>query len=298
MILVRKTGAFTSIQDLGREGYRRYGIPPGGALDRAAAQLANRLVGNGAHAPLLEITATGPLLEFQANMRIALTGADLQARLNEFPAPYGRSFLVCSGDLLQFGSARRGYRAYLAVAGGLLAQKHWGSCSTYLPAKWGGLRGQTLQKGDLLQPATPLNPSPQDFFGTAQKPQTNGLISLPCLPGPEWGMFSPDSQKDFLCQTFSVHPQSNRMAVRFREKWLAHNIPNKLLSSPVLPGTLQLTHGGELLLIMHDGPTTGGYPRLLNLTEDGLKQAAQLPPGQKIVFSLAKDLKKEGPLKV
>ncbi len=287
MILVRRAGTLTSIQDLGRPGYRRYGIPLGGALDRISARLANRLVGNGAHAPLLEMTSTGPLLEFQAEMLIALTGADFQAKLNGLPLPRCRGLLVCAGDLLDLGTARKGYRAYLAVAGGLQAQRHWGSCSTYPLAKWGGLRGEALRDGDLLQVAAQL-PLRLRHATQAEQKKTKHPLMLSCLPGPEWDSFSIQSRMDFFQQTFTVHSHSNRMAIRFREKWLPDKKPRKLLSSPVLPGTLQLTHGGELLLLMHDGPTTGGYPRFIVLTEESLHKAAQLAPHQKVVFALQK----------
>lgn len=286
MILVCKSGLLTSIQDLGRPGYGRYGIPPSGALDPQSARLANSLVGNGPHAPLLEITLQGPQLAFQTDVLIALSGANLSPTLNGHALPMGQSFLVEKGDLLSFGQIRSGgCRTYLAIAGGIQAQRHLGSCATYPPARLGGLNGLPLQKGDLLSLAAKR---PFKIHATAKQTEslTTDKNTLRFLPGPEWKKLSKHTRQEILEKTFTVHSQSNRMAIRFREKLSCPNFAFEMLSSPTPVGSLQLTPDGSLLLLMHDGPTTGGYPRPGILAMESLLCAAQLPPLSKVVFKL------------
>ncbi|MER3438542.1 MAG: hypothetical protein C4346_13685, partial [Chloroflexota bacterium] len=156
MIRVLTSGLLTTIQDLGRPGWARYGISPGGALDRAALILGNRLVGNPPNAAGLEITLLGPTLRFEESAVIALTGADLGARLNYGPLAHWTPIRVAPGDELSFvPSSGTGARAYLCVAGGVDVAPVLGSRSTDLVGHFGGYRGRPLQPGELVATGSP-----------------------------------------------------------------------------------------------------------------------------------------------
>ncbi len=289
MVEILRAGLHTSIQDFGRPGYRRYGIPPGGVMDAEAAALANRLVGNGRHAPLLECLLEGPSLKFHASAVVALTGADMQPALEGVAVPMCRTFQVEAGEVLTLGKAVYGRCTYLALGGGIRAQRDWGSCATYVPARLGGLAGKPLRKGDVLSlcPGMPfrLRVSRQKIYHRA-----GDRVEVPFVPGPEWHVLPEEVRMRFIGGDFSLSLQSNRAGFYF-EEGIALQLPlPEILSSPVVPGCIQLTSMGTLILLMPDGPTVGGYHRIAVLSQKKLREVAQLPPGAKVRFFPARDM--------
>src|SRR5262245_36755474 len=159
-LLVQDGGPLTTIQDLGRFGHLRVGIPTSGPMDREAFVLANRLIGNDDNAAGLECTLLGPRLEFGDERLVAITGADMTPTLNGAAAPAWQGLRVKAGDVLRLGPARRGVRAYVAVAGGIRTPLVLDSRATYPRGRLGGLEGRALRKGDRLPlgPATAMAP--------------------------------------------------------------------------------------------------------------------------------------------
>jgi antagonist of KipI len=276
-ITVLSPGLLTSVQDLGRPGYRASGVTVGGAADPAAAAVANLLVGNPVDAALLEITLAGPTLRFEAASRIALTGAS-------FPGVAGwRPLEVKAGSTIECGHATHGCRGYLAIAGGLQVPPLLGSRSTHLAAGFGGYRGRALKPGDRL------------CFGEAHHPATDSrwslspsLLSLPQQPARLRLMLPddpPDAAPAFLGSAYRVTSQSNRMGLRLAGPPITQHGDG--ISRAVLPGTVQLPPDGQPILLLADSQTIGGYPVLGHVASADLRLAAQLRPGDELIFEPA-----------
>ncbi len=283
-VIVQRAGLQTSLQDQGRRGYRQFGLPQGGAMDLQSAALANALLGNEEHLPVLEICLIGPRLLFQGSGTLVLTGADLSPQLNGRRLDLFRLFQVHAGDTLSFGKARSGCRAYLGVVDGWQAPSELGSCAPYLG---GGL--SFVQKDDRL------------YFSEQQtslrqharlRPPILDLQSqkLRAYPGPEWAFLDESQQALLLQQSYRILPESNRMGYRLAGT-KALIVPQvELLSSMVLPGTVQLLPSGQPLILHRDAQTTGGYPRMLQLASADLNLLAQKVPGEEIWFEVVGEL--------
>lgn len=278
MIRVHNPGLFTSVQDLGRWGYRDKGVPLSGVMDHYSAKAANALVGNVPEAPVLEITMTGPRLEFEEAGVFALCGADLSPNLSGTEIHNNRSYEVSKGDVLQFGRPKHGYRTYMAVKGGFDTPRVLGSCSWYEPVT---PRGH-LSKGDLLS----VGGSETSEVGQEVVLRDDFFTRryLKVFKGPEYDWLT-DGQKDQLERgIFLVSQENNRMAYRLKEKLYPHKY--SMLTSATQPGTVQLTPAGGLIILMKDAQTTGGYPRIFQLTEESIALLSQKRAGDEIVFEL------------
>lgn len=300
-ITVLRPGMLASVQDLGRYGHRQRGICPGGALDVLGLTIANRLVGNPDGAAGLELTMGHCELRFEAPGRIALAGDDFGARLGGTPVWPGWSFPVASGQVLTLGGAnawsvKQGLRSWLAVAGGIDVAPVLGSRSTDLKAGFGGHLGRALRKGDVL----PLGPSLLDAaqlgrraFGV-RMPEWNPAVepvsdarqdatgdakplSLRVLPGPEFDQFTAASRELLWQQPWRITPQSSRMGSRLEGAELARKRNGDMLSSGVIPGTIQVPPSGQPIILMGDAQTTGGYPRIGAIIRADLWRLAQAP---------------------
>jgi len=275
MIVVDKPGMLTTVQDLGRHGLRERGICPGGVLDTLALRLANRLVGNRDDAAGLEITMGGCELRFEQDGRIALAGDDFGAQLDGAPVWPCWSTPVATGQTLRLGganklSAKAGLRSWLAVSGGIDVPLLLGSRSTDLKAGFGGHQGRALKRGDRL----PLGRSALDAQQQARRafglrpPAWNAdcddeAIALRVMPGPEYAQFTVASRDAFWREPWQITPQSNRMGSRLvgpELQRLKRSID--MLSSGVIPGTVQVPPSGQPIILMGDAQTTGGYPRI------------------------------------
>jgi antagonist of KipI len=292
----------TTIQDAGRFGYRQAGVVVSGPMDDLALREVNVLVGNPASAAGLEITLLGPAIRFEADHLIALTGADLSAKLNGEPVPQRRPVAVSRGCELAFGPTRTGCRTYLAVSGGLAVPEVLGSCSTYLRAGIGGLEGRPLQAGDVVPAA-----GPTELGGrlrralVARQPKhpwvaaswsiapswvgsPTGVATIRALRGREYEWFTEASQQAFWTQKFTLTPNSDRMGYRLEGPELRRHHHQEILSTAVAFGTVQVPTGGLPIILMADHQTTGGYPRLAQVISTDFSQLAQLPLGGKLRF--------------
>ncbi|WP_295978385.1 biotin-dependent carboxyltransferase family protein [uncultured Variovorax sp.] len=290
MIVIRKPGVLASVQDLGRHGHRQLGICPGGALDVLALTLANRLVGNADRAAGLELTMGGCELQFEADTRIAIAGDDFGASIDGVPLWPCWSVPVSAGQTLRLaganaGGARKpGVRSWLAVAGGIDVPQILGSRSTDLKAGFGGLEGRPLRKGDRL-------PVGASMLGAAQRerrpfgvrapdwgqPEDDGAIALRVLPGPEFELFTLAAREQLWGERWRITPQSNRMGSRLEGAELKRKRSGDMLSSGVIPGTIQVPPSGQPIILMGDAQTTGGYPRIGVVIRADLWKLAQAP---------------------
>jgi biotin-dependent carboxylase-like uncharacterized protein len=290
MIVIRKPGVLASVQDLGRHGHRQLGICPGGALDVLALTLANRLVGNPDGAAGLELTMGGCELQFEADTRIALTGDDFSASLDGVPLWPCWSVPVAAGQTLRLAGANApgvkkvGLRSWLAVAGGIDVPQILGSRSTDLKAGFGGHEGRALRKGDRLPAgAPPLNAAQRErrAFGLRGPDwgpnEDDGAIALRVLPGPEFELFTLAAREQLWGERWRITPQSNRMGSRLAGAELKRKRGGDMLSSGVIPGTIQVPPSGQPIILMGDAQTTGGYPRIGVVIRADLWKLAQAP---------------------
>ena len=290
MMLVRKPGMLASVQDLGRHGHRQLGICPGGALDVLALTLANRLVGNADAAAGLEITMGGCEIRFETATRIALAGDGFGARLDGAPLWPCWSVPVAAGQTLTLAGAnaagvkKAALRSWLAVAGGIDVSPVLGSRSTDLKAGFGGHQGRALRKGDRLAlgatalDATRLARRPFGLRGPDWGPEeSDGSIALRVLPGPEFDQFTVASHAQLWSERWRITAQSNRMGSRLAGTELKRKRSADMLSSGVIPGTIQVPPSGQPIILMGDAQTTGGYPRIGVVIRADLWKLAQAP---------------------
>lgn len=280
MLKVLRAGMLTTVQDPGRSGYRQQGISQSGALDTPALRIANLLVGNDENAAGLEITLGQFSAQFHREGWIALTGAGCHAQLDGKEIWTGWRYAVRPGQVLTLKTPVRGMRSYLAVSGGIDVPEVMGSRSTDLKAKFGGFHGRQLQDGDELPTGDTYNP-PEKSGGIKQLLFGNRIRAL---PGPEYQEFSVQSREEFWRAAWQLSPQSNRMGYRLHGHVLKRETDRELLSHGLLPGVVQVPHGGQPIVLMADAQTTGGYPRIACVIEADLYNLAQIRLGEPIHF--------------
>jgi antagonist of KipI len=288
-IKVLKAGLMSTLQDMGRFGYRKDGIIVSGAMDSLALRTGNLLVGNPEAEAGIECTLTGPQILFESEQLIALTGADLSATINNVPLQMWRPLLIKKGAVLSFGAATRGCRAYLSVAGGFSVPRILGSRSTYLRAGFGGWNGRALQSGDYIPFRSAYRDTLLDFHWSCDLrsfyPDLNDPI-VRVIKGPEYELFSEGSKRVFFEQEFQLSNESDRMGYRLQGATLKLETPQEMISSAVSFGTVQVTRKGDPIVLMADHQTTGGYPRIAQVITVDFSKLAQLRSGQKIRFEL------------
>lgn len=289
-----KAGMLDSIQDMGRFGYQQVGINPTGAMDKYAAAIANILVGNQYNEAVIEIHFPAATIFFDQPTIIALSGADFKASINETPLPVNHAVIVNKNSTLQFHSLKNKSRCYLAIKGGMKLSKWLNSYSTNLKAEAGGFAGRRLLKDDVIafneewntnneRDPTAIGPrilpwEANEDFGIENTEQ------LMVLPGAEWNWLDTDSQEKFLKNPFFISLNSDRMGYRLASEPLRLITKTELVSSAVCFGTIQLLPDGQLIVLMADHQTTGGYPRLGNIISAHLPILAQMNTGEKIRF--------------
>ncbi|MGO4371246.1 5-oxoprolinase subunit PxpB [Paenibacillus sp. MCAF20] len=304
---ISKAGLHTTIQDLGRAGYRSIGLPAGGAIDSYSLRLANMLVGNEANAAALELTLIGPELVAQDDMLIAVCGAYMAPTIDGEELPMWRQVFVRSGAVLRFGSALSGCRAYIAVAGGIGVPEVLGSRSTYARAGLGGLGGRRLAAGDVVPcgaagaaaasrwaaawiaamaarpgcwAAAPWFAQPLAYGGGSDE---DG-IELRAMPGSEFGQFSEAARTALYRERYRVAHDSDRMGCRLDGSPLERSAHAELRSHGVTPGAVQVPSGGAPIVLAADCQTTGGYPKIAHVASVDLPLLGQAKPGDTIRF--------------
>ena len=275
MIKVIQPGLFTTIQDGGRHGFRNIGIPTSGFMDQESAWAANKLVNNNKYESLLEITLTGPTLIFNCNCVISITGGDFNPLINNLPVKMYQSINVSSGDILKLNNTINGARSYIAISGGLNVKSLFGSKSFFSNIS----DSYHLKKGDEIK----VSKKSESQILKWDKLKFNLNRFMKVFKGPEYDLLSTNSKKKLFKNEFTINT-NNRMAYNLEEK-LQVDIKT-IISSPVLPGSVQLTPSGKIIILHRDCQTTGGYPRILQLDTNSLNNLSQLKFNDKIKFSL------------
>lgn len=302
MLRVLKPGLLTSVQDLGRYGYQKYGVIASGVMDQLAHRLANILVGNQDNEATLEITLLGPVIQFEKDALIAICGGDLSPTIDGIPIKMWRPIYIKKGALLSFGQAANGARSYLAVAGGLDIPDVMDSKSTYLRASIGGYQGRALRSGDLI-PFDPLREFSQqkleflcgkagsELFTEMDWSVSSDLIplhrrdpSIRVIRGRQFDLFSEESKTNIFKEAFLVTPQSDRMGYRLTGSFLQLKKPAEMVSEAVSFGTIQVPSEGNPIILLADRQTTGGYPKIGQIATVDLPLIAQAKPGDHIRF--------------
>ena len=296
-VRVVRPGLLSTIQDLGRYGLQHLGIVPCGAMDPIAHRLANALVGNADEAATLECTVVGPELQFEEDALVAFYGAAFEAKADSFPL--NRPVLVRAGATVTFGSAVRGSRAYLAIAGGFDVPEALGSRSTYLPAGFGGFCGRAVKAGDHLDTVANLEKLSAERFsritGTVAGRTVRwsapvitipppGALAVRAMEGRHQSQFDDDSRSAFFTQTWRISPTSNRMGYRLEGPCLKRSSAVENLSEPTCLGTVQVPSDGTPIVLMADHQTTGGYPKIAEVASADMPALAQLAPGAYVRF--------------
>ena len=283
MITILDAGPQTTVQDLGRTGQMRYGIPPSGPVDRFAFVVANRLVGNADSAAALECTLIGPRFEVDAAGAMAVTGADMPVTVNGTEAPRWATVALNAGDVVKLGPARAGVRSYVAVSGGLDVPLVLGSRSTYVRGRLGGLEGRALRKGDALRTMPPgLVRRRRVEAGAVPDYRTAPPIRL--VLGPQDDRFTDAGIRALLDSPYEVLPQSDRMGARLRGPRIEHARGHDIISDGIALGSVQVPGDGQPIVLLVDRQTTGGYTKLATVCSCDIGRVGQARPGQKLRF--------------
>ena len=275
MIKVIQPGLFTTIQDGGRHGYRNIGIPTSGFMDKESAWAANNIVDNDREESLIEITLKGPTLLFDNNYTISITGGDFNPLINDMPIKMYESINVKLGDTLKINNTKNGARCYLAISGGIDVKSIFGSKSFLSNIS----ESYYLRKGDEIR----ISDNSNNKILKKNKLKFKLNRSMEVFKGPEFDLLSIKVKNMLFKNEFTIRTNS-RMAYNLEEK--VQTGIKSIISSPVLPGSVQLTPSGKMIILHRDCQTTGGYPRILQLSRNSLNNLSQLTSGEKIELKL------------
>ena len=291
-VLILKSGLFDTIQDGGRFGFQHLGINPGGAMDLISASLANALVDNESNTPVVELHFPASVFIFTQNSLIAITGADFEPEIDDKPVPTNTAILVSKNSILKFKRMKGGARCYLAIHGKWEIPKWLNSSSTNTKVAAGGYEGRRLLKDDLINVesskwkvksndnTTVILPVSVDY-----NPLTGGNI-IRMVEGSEYGSLSEESKNQFTNASYKITLQSDRMGFRLDGIGLKRIKQSSLLSSAVTRGAIQLLPSGQLIILMADHQTTGGYPKIAHVISADQSKLAQMQPNGAFQFEL------------
>ncbi len=300
-LLVIDPGVLLSIQDLGRFGYRRFGVPQSGVLQPQLAKIANVLAGNPEDSAVLEFFQTGPTFHLaEGSVRLAAAG-DFHLRLTRDGKGRmfrgWRSVTLQAGDTLQVGRVFSGKAGYLAISGGLALNPVMGSCATYLRGRFGGVDGEPLQAGTQLPVAREIappgpnrhlpKPPPAAIPGSSRESIARfdpAVIRI--LWGPQDDYFTPEALQTFIGSIYTVSRDSDRMGSRLEGPRLEHRPEKKpeIVSDGTIPGAIQVPGSGAPIVLLADGPTVGGYPKIATVISVDLPRFAVMTPGSRLLF--------------
>ena len=300
-VTVVRAGFLTSVQDLGRTGFREFGVSTSGALDPFASRVANLLVGNDPGAAGIEVTLGGLQLRFEDERIIAWCGGEFDVQAGSRTLPAGHAYFASAGDELKIRRAKIGCRAWIAMSGGINVPPVLGSRSTDLRAAFGGFEGRALRDGDVV-PLVKRPGSSACAKATPDKRMPGTGVSSWAAPyhwatpasrephlrftrGVDWARFNASTLQRLTSEAFTVSPDSDRMGVRFHGPELKRQDTADLISEAVAPGTIQVPPSGKPILLSGDCQTIGGYPKIAHVITVDLGIAAQLRAGDRVAFS-------------
>ncbi|WP_306416996.1 biotin-dependent carboxyltransferase family protein [Halobacillus sp. Marseille-P3879] len=288
-----KDGLLTTIQDLGRTGYQKYGVIASGSMDTFAHRMANILVGNKENEAVVEVTLLGPVIEFEENTIISVCGGNLSPAIDQKPIGMWKPILVKKGAKLSFGKPKSGCRAYIAIAGGMDIPIIMESRSTYMRANIGGFKGRALKTDDTINlrktfsfEAGEQNYSEMDW-GIANDiiPNYSSRPEISLIKGPQYDWFNRESQQALFSTPFKVSSQSDRMGFRMEGESLSLKESQELISEAVAFGSIQVPNNGKPIILLADRQTTGGYPKIGQVASIDLPVLCQMKPGEQLTFN-------------
>jgi len=283
-IEVQAPGLFTTVQDLGREGFGPLGVSPSGAADPISLRVGNRLVGNPEDAAALEMTLLGGAFLFPDGAVLAFSGSDFGATLDNVSVDPWMSFEARPGQTLRLGPTRSGARSYLCVQGGIAVEPFLGSASTHTLSGLGGFEGRSLRKGDVLSIATASQPYRIRTVAPGILPRLSPRKILRCTPGPQSEWFPESSHQLFYNSTYRVAEESNRMGLRLEGPSVLVSSGGHMITEGVSLGAIQVPGGGSPIILFVEQQTTGGYPKIANVISADLPSVGQLRPRDEIHF--------------
>jgi len=288
-IKVLHHGLATTVQDLGRPGYFHLGIPVGGAMDRLAMRAANLLVGNDEGAAGLEAVFMGPKLEFTEDALVAVTGADMPAKVDGVVQPGWTAFKVKAGQVLSFDFLKSGARIYIAVSGGIDVPVALGSRSTYPIGALGGYKGGPLAPGDELPVGEGSLASEGRTLAEEYRRKPGTPAELRVLPGLYWDRLTDEAKDNFFADEWKVAPEADRMGYRFRggrklsfverkQPFGAGSDPSNIVDSCYPYGSIQVPGGTEPIILHRDAVSGGGYFMVGTVISADMDLIGQLQP--------------------
>lgn len=288
-LLFLTNSLLTTVQDLGRTGFSAFGVNPNGAMDTNAVRLINILLGNDENEAVLEIHFPAPKILFEENALIALGGANFDAKIDDKKVNNWQQIYVEKGQCLSFSNKLNGNRLYLSVNGGFEIKDWLGSKSTNLKAKLGGFDGRKLEKNDRVNFKLQI---PESKFQNLLKisphfvPNYSNYPKIRVIESAEFDLLTGLSLETFLKENFVISQNSDRMGFRLAGKPLYLLHQKELVSSAVTFGTIQLLPNGQMIILMADHQTTGGYPRLAQIISADLSRVAQLGANDSLQFEI------------
>jgi antagonist of KipI len=281
-------GILTTVQDPGRYGFGRYGVAPSGALDSFSLRIANLLVGNREDDACLETMLLGPGIKALDDIVVAVTGGNFQPRRNKQPIEMWRSHELKKGDILSFGTPVSGFRAYIAVEGGLGVPSVMHSKSTNLSSGFGGFEGRPLKKNDILVSELPCRnfTNAGRAFNPAWIPLYSEKWTVRVIWGPQEADFSDESRDTFLNSEYTMSPDSDRTGIRLQGPVIRRkpDIDASIISEGVISGCIQVPGDGKPIILLGE-TVTGGYRKIATVVSADLPSLGQIKPGDKIRFS-------------
>lgn len=285
MCTVLQPGMLTTIQDQGRIGYRAFGMPVSGVMDRYAATMANILAGNGHDAAVLELTLQGGSFRFPNEAFIAVCGADMQVSLNGRKIRNWSGFYVPANSELVFDYAAIGCRTYLAFYGGIAEPEIMGSRSTYTRAAIGGIEGRALQSGDVIQIGkADAMPFALRELSYHHLPKYSNDIRVRVIPGPQDDQFTTEGRLALFRESFMVSSRNDRMGILLEGPTIQHVSGPDTISDALCAGAIQVPGDGHPIIMMADCQTTGGYTKIGFVISPDLSKLAQAKAGDTVTF--------------
>jgi antagonist of KipI len=284
VIQVLEPGLFTTVQDLGREGFGPLGVSASGAADAISLRIGNRLVGNVEGAAGLEMTLLGGTFAFPDGAMLALAGSDFGATLEQKPVELWRAHVAKPGQVLRLGPTRSGARCYLCVRDGIDVKHFLGSASTHILSGLGGYEGRALRKGDVLSIGAESGSTRIQRLTARAKQALKPRRALRVTPGPQSKWFSESAQRLFYASTYRVAEESNRMGIRLEGAVVPMPAGGEMISEGVSLGAVQVPEGGKPIILLVEQQTTGGYPKIANVISADFHSLGQLRPRDEIRF--------------
>ncbi|GGF30707.1 KipI antagonist [Halobacillus andaensis] len=296
MMKIVKDGLLTSVQDLGRTGYQKYGVIASGSMDTFAHRIANLLVGNEENEATLEVTLLGPVIKFEEEAIISICGGNLSPSIDGEKIKMWKPIFVTKGATLSFGKPQSGCRSYIAIGGGMDIPPVMESRATYMRANIGGYEGRSLEPDDVIQ-FRQSRPYPRKIQAEKRSyVEMDWAISTDLIPnysprpvislikGPQYEWFKEDSQQSLFSTPFKVSSQSDRMGFRMEGETLSLKEPRELISEAVSFGSIQVPNDGNPIVLLADRQTTGGYPKIGQVASVDLPVLCQMKPGEHLTF--------------